>query len=231
MGILIEFIFGILAALVEALIGLILIPLQIIVEVIGGSIVFLVDTLLRGSAEAKRRRQERQAKKADSSKQEDKATDITENSPKLIRNSRMTQSQTGWFVLIFYGSLGVAFASWVGVEAWQRMKASSAKTLVQREAERWEQSVKENLELQLNAKPIDVNDPWGQPLEVSVEDAVLGKAIRVRSLGRDGVSGSRDDIDAFAFVAYSKRDAAKNIAELGKNKLIDELKKAFEKEK
>jgi hypothetical protein len=68
-------------------------------------------------------------------------------------------------------------------------------------------------------------DAWEQPIQLIIDDWIVGNFVVVRSVGRDGHKGTYDDVLDFDFVQIRLKKAAKKLAGLAGKPLLDRAAK------
>ena len=190
----------------EALVGVIFGLIEMIgavIELLSYAVAFVLEIIyvffFRGptaaSDHAKLRKEERQQK-----------TDAAD--------ARHTVFRAFGVLLVF-----VALAIWVIIEIVSERRIRATKPQLERIADSVAADLQDDSVEDPEPGMMDETDPWGTPIELSIDRALLGSLVIARSAGPDTEMGTEDDIQEMRIFRAKAKDVGGELADRAWEKL------------
>jgi hypothetical protein len=206
-------------ALVEAFVAAFVALLEAFVALSGIVLEFVFLALTRGLSAASERynyRKDQRAARAEAEKEAVQAS-ATQNAPSVnLKHVAILASIT---VLVFVGSV----AAWVVRDRIRKQRIAETRSQVNRLADRFAVRFRDDEIVDPEPGKLRDRDAWHQPMELFIDEALLGTIVVVRSSGPDRKSGSIDDIIAIRVIRASAKDVGGELANRGIKALRDRV--------
>lgn len=203
----VELIAALVAGLTEALIGLI----GAFAASLAALLEFVFIVLTQGRSAASRKYESRKQQRADRLAAAKTLKDLRPQDDKP--SIGLKQSAILVSVMIFAVICGAATA--VVSERIRKQRVAETRSQVKALADRIAQQINENAATSPTPGKLPERDAWKQPIELSVDSALLGSLVVVRSSGPDRRSGSIDDILAIRVIRASAKEIGGELTNRG----------------
>jgi type II secretory pathway pseudopilin PulG len=218
------------AELIGAFIVAVGYALMAFVELIGVLVSIIVEftviVLTEGlSAATKRYKERKEERNTQTQGEPSTATDTVES-----KNTTVPFKHVAVIGTVVVVSIVCAVAAMVIQLEIHKGRIEETRTLVARIANSVEEQIRsEQLPAPVSG-PLPDHDVWGSPLQLKIDNPLLGTVVVVRSLGPDQQAGSIDDISETRIIRATAAEVGGELAKRGLNKLRERATKLFQRD-